>query len=547
MTADATQPAAGDACLPGLTSPALEARAPAWLASSLVAGGPQAESTAAIEQSLDQGRAHLVGGRYRQAYELFVRASQQAHAADLPAAEARAQAFLAHAAATLGHSEEGIETAMLATQLAQGCPDDELLHILVNNYLGVTLLWNGSHEGAEAVLAQTYERAKQLPRGEPDPGHFWQPMINRGFNEACKLFALRHLRGHKPNPRRLQTMLDALDAHAGARGMGLAPASLMLSGQLSWLRAWAAAWAGQLAPAREHEEALRSASGALADSPRLQALADWLRAELALAAGRREEALLAARKMRAVAERIEHWPLQRIALLLKSHLHEMSGRSDAALDCLRQLQQREHQLRQVSMHHRRDVAALRFELRQHKLEVQSLKSSAQQLQRLSMEDALTGLANRRGLELRLGEALAGAARQPEGMALYLSVVDVDRFKSVNDRHSHQVGDQVLKALAALFQQLLRGQDIAGRWGGDEFVLAFWAPDEAQAQAVTERLRLAVRQHPWGMLAEGLSVSISLGLTRAHPGDSLDALLLRSDLGMYAHKRQQPVDAPPRGN
>ena len=544
MTADSIPGPLGAPVGTGQTSPATEANAPGWLATALAGSTALPQGAAPIEALLEQGRAHLVGARYRQAYELFHRAGQQAHEADLPATEARAQAFLGYTASTLGHHEEAIEAAMLASQLAQACADDELLQILINNYLGVTLLWNGSHEGAEAVLAQTYERARCLPRGAPGHGSFWQPMINRGFSEVYKRFALRHLRGQQPKARRLQTLLDALDAHAAqAAGRAAAPASLMLSGQLSWLRAWAAAWAGQGALAREHERTLLDCNEALAESPRLQALADWLRAELALADGRREEALLAARKLRTRAELIEHWPLLRIALLLKSDLHEMSGRADAALDCLRQLQQREHQLRQVSMHHRREVAALRFELRQHKREVQSLKSSAQQLQRLSMEDALTGLANRRGLDQRLGEALAGCG-PAEGQALYLSVVDVDRFKAVIDRHSHPVGDQVLKALAALFQQLLRSEDIAGRWGGDEFVLAFWAPDEAHAQAVTERLRRAVAQHPWGMLAPGLTVSISLGLTRAHPGDSLDALLLRSDLGMYAHKRQQPAgDAP----
>ncbi|MCC5618979.1 GGDEF domain-containing protein, partial [Nostoc sp. CHAB 5836] len=184
-----------------------------------------------------------------------------------------------------------------------------------------------------------------------------------------------------------------------------------------------------------------------------------------------------------------------------------------------------------------NVAALRFELRQHKQEVRSLKHSTEQLQRLSMEDALTApLANRRGLERRLGQALAQPAREP----LFVAVVDVDRFKSVNDRYSHQVGDQVLRVLAELFQQSLRGQDLAARWGGDEFVLAFWAPDDEQAAAVGERLKRAVAAYPWGMLATGLCVSISLGLTRSRGDDSLDSLLLRSDLGMYAEKRQQPA-------
>lgn len=483
-----------------------------------------------VEQVLEQGRRDLSAARYRAAYDLFMQASQRAHDAGALASEARALALLAYAAATLGHSEEAIETAMLASRLARACPADTALGIQVGNYLGIALLWNGSHEGAEAVLAQTYEQARQDARG----GLFWHPQINRGLNEAYRLFALRHMARQAPQPRRLQTMLDTLEAHAATRPPAPEPAPLMARGLGTWLRSLAAAWAGDAAMARLHEQDLLSVCKSHTGVPMLAAMAHWLRAELALGLGRHEEALLAARQLSLLTQGIGHQPLQRIALLLQADLHEMSGRPAAALECLRQQQQREHQLRQVSMHHRRNVAALRFELRQHKQEVQSLKHSAQLLQRLSMEDALTGLANRRSLERLLGQAL----EQSTDEALFVAVVDVDQFKSVNDCHSHQVGDLVLKTLAGLFQQLLRGEDLAGRWGGDEFVLAFRAADEAQAQAVAERLRRAVLLHPWEALAPGLCVSISLGLTEARPGDDLDALLLRSDLGMYAHKRQR---------
>jgi diguanylate cyclase (GGDEF)-like protein len=486
-----------------------------------------------IANMLEQGRKDVACSHYRSAYGLFMQASLRAHEQGQQADEALAQALLAYAAAVLGHTEEGIETAMLATQLVQAFPNDAQLQAQVGNYLGVALMWNGSHEGAEAVLSTTYEQAKHL-----SSGLFWQPMINRGFNEAYKLISLRHLERQPPDPRRLQTMLDVADAHAGAGTQVCSPSSPVLVGLLSWLRAVAAGWDGQEQAARQLERELLSQCERQPELPVLQVLADWLHAELALRFGQQEQALLSARKMLRLTERVEHEPLRRIALLLQADLHEISGRSEAALDCLRQLQKREHQLRQVSMHHRRNVAALRFELRQHKLEVQHLKNSTQQLQRLSMEDALTGLANRRGLEMLLAEAIAGTS--PDALPLYVAVVDVDQFKAVNDRHSHQVGDQVLKALAALFQQSLRGQDMAGRWGGDEFVLAFWAHDDEQAEAVGERLKRAVTAYPWSLLATGLSVSISLGLTRARPEDSLDTLLLRSDLGMYAHKRQQPA-------
>jgi diguanylate cyclase (GGDEF)-like protein len=484
-----------------------------------------------VEQALEQGRRDLSAARYRVAYDLFMQASQRAHDCGALASEARALALLAYAGATLGHNEEAIETAMLATELARACPDDRALQVQVGNYLGIALLWNGSHDGAEAVLAQTYELARQDQR----QSLFWHPQINRGLNEAYRLFAQRHLARQQPQPRRLQTLLDALEAHADALPPHLAqPAPLMARGLGTWLRALAAGWAGEREPARQHEQLLQAVCQAHGDVPMLSAMAHWLRAELALAEGRHEQALLAARKLGSLSLTLQHQPLRRVALLLQAELHEQGGRPDAALDCLRQQQQREHQLRQVSMHHRRNVAALRFELRQHKQEVQNLKHSAEQLQRLSMEDALTGLANRRGLERRLALALAQPGEEP----LFVAVLDVDQFKAVNDRHSHQVGDRVLKALAGLFQQQLRSEDIAGRWGGDEFVLAFRAAGAAQAQAVVERVRRAVHQHPWEALAPGLAVSISLGLTQASPDDDLDALLLRSDLGMYAHKRQQ---------
>lgn len=484
-----------------------------------------------VEQALEQGRKDLSAARYRAAYDLFMRASQHAHDAGALASEARALALLAYAAATLGHNEEAIETAMLATQLARACPEDLPLQIQVGNYLGIALLWNGSHDSAEAVLAQTYELARQ----QSGSALFWHPQINRGLNEAYKLVALRHIGRQPPQARQLQTLLDALEAHADSQRPREAQAMpLMARGLGTWLRALAAAWAGATEPARRHEQALQEVCQAHPEVPMLAAMAHWLRAELALASGRHEQALLAARKLGGLSQTIGHQPLQRVALQLQADLHEIGGRPDAALDCLRQQQQREHQLRQVSMHHRRNVAALRFELRQHKQEVQSLRHSAEQLQRLSMEDALTGLANRRGLERLLDETLARTADEP----LFVAVVDVDQFKAVNDRHSHQVGDQVLKALALLFRQQLRGEDIAGRWGGDEFVLAFRAADEAQAQGIAERLRRAVRLHPWDALAPGLCVGISLGLTQARADDDLDALLLRSDLGMYAHKRRQ---------
>ena len=484
---------------------------------------------------LGLGRDLIATARYDQAYETLMRASKLAHDAADPAEESRCLAQLAYAAAALGHTEEAIETAMLASQLADASGDGPA-RLMALNYLGVALIWNGSHEGAEAMLRPAFQLATELGK----PGQCWRPQINRCFNEAYRQIGLRHLERRRPDCRRLVTLMEVLQARAPED----TPQALIALGLWHWLRAITAAWQqGSAAAGAAAEQDLAALCARCPELGLLQAMLPWLRCELALVDGRIDVAIAEAGQMRQRAMQIQQQPLLRNALRLACDLHEMQGETARALDCMRELQLSEHRLRQVSMRHRRDVATLRLELREHKREMQNLRSDAQQLQRLSMEDPLTSLSNRRGIEQRLGAALAGHGRPDPEAVLYVSIVDVDDFKGVNDRHSHQVGDRVLQTLAMLFQQQLRTQDIAGRWGGDEFVLAFWALDDAQAQAVARRVHDAVERHAWSLLAPELCIGISLGLTRAQPDDTLDSLLLRSDLGMYAHKRSGAAAAP----
>ncbi len=527
---------------PGQAPTAAEAGAAVWLgvASCAAANTQPADAAQQVEALLAAGREAIVAAGYRQAYAIFMQASQLAHEQGLAQAEARALAQLAYAAACLGHNEEAIETAMLASQLAEhgAAP---LVQLTSLNYLGVALLWNGSHGGADAILAQASTLALEAAPDQAQP-LFWQPQINRCFNEAYRQIALRHLEQRAVQPAPLQALLAGLERQAAGRQ----PGSLLLQGLWLWLDAVRLAWQGDAAAAGAACRAYAAHAQRMPQAGLLQAMRHWLEAELALCGGDWQGALLAARQMSALCERIELQPLLRLALRLCCDAHEQLGEGAAALRALRQLQQQEHRLRQVSMQHRHQVAALRLELRRQRQAVADLKHDTEALQRLSMEDPLTGLANRRGLEQSLERALAALRLQgPEGLSLFIAVVDVDEFKRVNDRHSHAVGDQVLRELAELFRQHLRSQDIAGRWGGDEFVLAFWADGEASATQVAERLLGAVRQRDWSRLAAGLRLSISLGLSQARPGDGLESLLQRGDQGMYLSKRERSGRASDR--
>ena len=147
-------------------------------------------------------------------------------------------------------------------------------------------------------------------------------------------------------------------------------------------------------------------------------------------------------------------------------------------------------------------------------------------------DPLTGLGNRRFLDRQLPLLLSGVG---QAHPLCAALVDVDHFKPINDRHGHQLGDQVLVTLAELLRVGTRGADVVVRLGGEEFLIVL--PDTPMERAfdVCERLRQQVAQHDWSALMPGLQVTLSIGLARAHLEPDPDDLVGRADLAMYRAK------------
>ena len=111
------------------------------------------------------------------------------------------------------------------------------------------------------------------------------------------------------------------------------------------------------------------------------------------------------------------------------------------------------------------------------------------VERQALVDGLTGLANRRQCEETLADELARVERF--GGALAVVVADLDWFKDVNDRYGHPAGDAVLREFAALLQETVRDVDLAGRWGGEEFLLVLPGTDLAGGAQVAERIRVAL--------------------------------------------------------
>jgi diguanylate cyclase (GGDEF)-like protein len=167
----------------------------------------------------------------------------------------------------------------------------------------------------------------------------------------------------------------------------------------------------------------------------------------------------------------------------------------------------------------------------------------QALRTESRTDALTGVGNRRALDEELRQLLRFGP-----LPLSLILVDIDHFKGVNDVFTHVVGDEVLKRVAASLSLQLRTDDQLLRYGGDEFVVLLPGTGDEEADAVADRMRAAVRERPWGELAEGLEVSVTTGvaavwsLSGRRPDADAEKLFRRADERLLEGKRSRPEEA-----
>lgn len=154
----------------------------------------------------------------------------------------------------------------------------------------------------------------------------------------------------------------------------------------------------------------------------------------------------------------------------------------------------------------------------------------------ALVDGLTGLANRRSCEDALAAELSRAERYPAPLAVV--VADLDDFKDVNDRFGHQAGDIVLREFAALLGENLRDIDLAGRWGGEEFLVVLPGTDLEGAARVAERVRRALH-HRILLSVEGepIPVTASFGIAAYPAAGSVPALFAAADAALYEAKRR----------
>ncbi len=186
---------------------------------------------------------------------------------------------------------------------------------------------------------------------------------------------------------------------------------------------------------------------------------------------------------------------------------------------------------------------------------EDLRFAKRQAETLAMHDSLTGLFNRRAIRERALAELNRLARDHTSGPLSVILLDVDKFKTINDRYGHEAGDRALRLVAGLLAEHMRNYDVVGRWGGEEFLLVLPGATPGEAEAAAGRIREQLAATDLGLNGKGTTVTASLGVATLLPdtlrpggvGEQwLDRLVRAADRALYQAKaqgRNQVVVAP----
>ena len=164
-----------------------------------------------------------------------------------------------------------------------------------------------------------------------------------------------------------------------------------------------------------------------------------------------------------------------------------------------------------------------------------IQELSEQFERQAMRDPLTHLPNRRGMRSFLEHEYNRSRR--ENTPLSLLLVDIDKFKKINDDYLHDGGDKVLESLSELFSSSFRSQDKVARWGGEEFLFLLPNTNQSDAFILAEKIRALVMEHKVEFAGQKIYTTISIGLNEITPGENIDQAINTADHHLYEAKNK----------
>jgi len=184
----------------------------------------------------------------------------------------------------------------------------------------------------------------------------------------------------------------------------------------------------------------------------------------------------------------------------------------------------------------RMVARLRKAREEIEATNKALLSKNEELHEISITDGLTGLRNRKHMNETVVSELSRAARH--GFPICILMMDIDRFKTFNDTKGHQAGDAVLRGLAEVLRETLRGTDYAARYGGEEFLVLLPHTGLEEALRTAERIRSGVAAGRLGTHADGGAITLSVGVASfPECGSDAEKVIRQADIALYEAKRE----------
>jgi diguanylate cyclase len=184
------------------------------------------------------------------------------------------------------------------------------------------------------------------------------------------------------------------------------------------------------------------------------------------------------------------------------------------------------------------VQTLNARLDESHREVEALRQEVNRAREEASIDGLTGLANRRSFDRALASHLARSGAESHGPSLLIA--DIDHFKRINDSYGHVFGDKVIRSIATILRDNVKGKDLAARYGGEEFVVVLPDTPIEGARSLAEKIRKIVEGSRIKRVGNNeivANVTISLGVACRHPGETDQELVSRADAALYQSKQQ----------